>query len=115
MCRRVVAVRSCEHCIHAAFDDGGVYCKRFAESILQPTVVALECGEFEHISDHPFLSVVSSNGSWVPPEAERMVRATVELPYYGSVEHGTKLINDIGDHLRLQYGDKVRLTGSEVR
>lgn len=41
------AVRSCEHCVHAAFDQGGVYCKLFGESILQPVAVAEECGEFE--------------------------------------------------------------------
>jgi hypothetical protein len=92
---------NCDYCCHAAFDEGGVYCKLFHEPIFSPVVVAAECGEYEPTSraSHPAVTAKKKNLGLVVVddggERERVLHLELNVPFYGKPAHGDRLTDAI--------------------
>ena len=127
---------SCENCTHIAHDDGGLYCKVFAESIHDPVKVATDCGEFDDgmvglVVGHPVvvhgrrstntsvavapkpvsLSIprlgIVPVSAFVSAEREHHVTVEVGLDYFGKDDYGDKLVASVVETLRLEFGKRV--------
>jgi hypothetical protein len=94
--------RSCEECVHAAFDQGGVWCKEFKEAIHVPTSAAEDCGMYE--TDNPPLEMAKPDPN---KDMVRRIRLAVDIDFYGKEKQGEQMIERFERNQILHYGDRV--------
>ena len=108
-------MRVCTSCEFAALDSGGVWCKAFAESILDEAI-AEDCGHYEEAqvplvystNEPPKADIVSLN-SQRKGECGRQISFRVDLDFYGKLDQVAGIRESFERKVYLHFGDLAKV------